>query len=325
MKKAVLLFLFAAVSAIYTYAAPGDSLRALLPQIPGEAFNFIVANDLGRNGYYEQKPIARLMGFTAEHGSIEMIAAAGDVHHFEGVASVHDPLWMTNYELIYDHPELMIDWNAICGNHEYRGNTQAVLDYSHISRRWNAPARYYTMAVKADDGATCRLVFIDTTPLMDRYRNDTLGYPDACKQDMARQLGWIDSVLFHSTENWKIVIGHHPVYADTKKEETERADMQKRLAPVLEKNRVDAYFCGHIHNFQHIKPASSRVHYIVNSAGSLSRSVKATSETLFCSPDAGFSICSVTGGAFTFYFINHQGLEIYRYSIYREQVKTTSL
>ena len=29
-------------------------------------FNFYVANDLGRNGYYDQKPIAELMGQMAE-------------------------------------------------------------------------------------------------------------------------------------------------------------------------------------------------------------------------------------------------------------------
>ena len=32
-------------------------------------FNFYVANDLGRNGYYDQKPIAELMGQMAENGA----------------------------------------------------------------------------------------------------------------------------------------------------------------------------------------------------------------------------------------------------------------
>ena len=32
-------------------------------------FNFYVANDLGRNGYYDQKPIAELMGVMAEYGT----------------------------------------------------------------------------------------------------------------------------------------------------------------------------------------------------------------------------------------------------------------
>ena len=85
--------------------------------------NFYMANDLGRNGYYDQKPIAELMGEMADVIGPECVFAAGDVHHFEGVRSVNDPLWMTNYELIYSHPELMIDWFPILGNHEYRGNT----------------------------------------------------------------------------------------------------------------------------------------------------------------------------------------------------------
>ena len=93
-------------------------------------FNFYVANDLGRNGYYDQKPIAELMGTMAEEIGPEFVVATGDIHHFEGVRSVNDPLWMTNYELIYSHPELMIDWFPVLGNHEYRGNTQSPLDHA---------------------------------------------------------------------------------------------------------------------------------------------------------------------------------------------------
>ncbi|MDR0694162.1 MAG: metallophosphoesterase [Prevotellaceae bacterium] len=312
MKKFFILLLIA----VYT-AAGCDSNRppVALPEVSETAVNFIVANDLGRNGYYEQKPVARLMGYTAENMDIEMVAAAGDIHHFEGVASVSDPLWMTNYELIYDHPDLMIDWNAVCGNHEYRGNTQAVLDYSKVSRRWNAPAKYYTKVISSEDGASCRLVFIDTSPLIDKYRDDPATYPDACKEDADAQLRWIDSVLVHATEKWKIVIGHHPVYAETKKNEDERIDMQNRVAPLLEKHGVDVYFCGHIHNFQHIRPEASGVNYVVNSAGSLARPVKAVDGTLFCSPDEGFTICSVDARSFKFFFINHKGDNIYSYSV----------
>ena len=38
--------------------------------------NFILANDLGRNGYYDQKPIAELMGKMAENVDIEFVVAA---------------------------------------------------------------------------------------------------------------------------------------------------------------------------------------------------------------------------------------------------------
>ena len=215
--------------------------------------NFYLANDLGRNGYYDQKPIAEMMGKMAENIDIEFVVAAGDVHHFEGVRSVNDPLWLTNYELIYSHPDLMLPWYPILGNHEYRGNTQAVIDYSNVSARWRMPARYYTR-VEENDDITIRLVMVDTAPLLDKYRKDTDKYPDACKQDIDKQLAWIDSVLTASKEDWVLVVGHHPIYADTDKNDSERTDLQKRLDSILRKHKnVDMYLCGHIHNFQHIR------------------------------------------------------------------------
>ncbi len=305
--------LFIALSIVLFACNSVEKSNINYPEYADNALNFIVASDLGRNGYYEQKPIAELMGIFTEKVDIEFVAAAGDVHHFNGVASINDPLWMTNYELIYSHPGLMIDWFAICGNHEYRGNTQAVLDYSNVSRRWIAPAKYYTRTFDAGDSTMVRLVFIDTAPLIDKYRNNDNGYPDAVKQDMQQQLNWIDSVLATSTEKWKIVIGHHPVYAETNKELSERTEMQTRVAPILERNGVDIYFCGHIHNFQHIKPAASDVEYVVNSSASLSRKVKTTVDTRFCSDKAGFTVCSVTDNSIEITFVDSKGNIIYTY------------
>lgn len=281
-------------------------------EIPG--FNFIIANDLGRNGYFDQKPIAQAMGEWAGKADIDFVVAAGDVHHFNGVASISDPLWMTNYELIYPHPELMLDWYPILGNHEYRGNTQAVLNYSKVSRRWVMPSRYYTMVKKVDDSISIRLIFIDTTPLIQKYRQQKEEYPDAYKQDEVLQLNFIDSVLSVSNEKWKIVIGHHPIYAQTLKEESERTDLQTRLDPILRKYHVDFYVCGHIHTFQHIRKNDSSINYIVNSSASGSRPVAAIDGTVFCSDKTGFSICSVSNNKFTIFFIDKEGNEIYSFS-----------
>jgi hypothetical protein len=78
------------------------SVWAVFAQGPSEwkalekPLNFYLANDLGRNGYYDQKPIAELMGQMAENVDIEAVVAAGDVHHFEGVRSVNDPFLMVS-------------------------------------------------------------------------------------------------------------------------------------------------------------------------------------------------------------------------------------
>ena len=268
--------------------------------------NFYMANDLGRNGYYDQKPIAELMGVMAEEVGPECVIAAGDVHHFDGIASVDDPLWMTNFELIYTHPELMIAWHPICGNHEYRGNTQAVIDYSRVSRRWEMPARYYTKAF-SEEGTTVRIVWIDTTPLIDKYRQEFTKYPDACQQDIDTQLEWLDATLAAAQEDWVIVVGHHPIYAETSKDDVERLDMQKRVDTILRRHHVDMYLNGHIHNFQHIRVPGSTIDYITNSSASLSRKVKPTDGTVFCSPEPGFSILSASPTALELRMIDKHG------------------
>lgn len=273
--------------------------------------NLIVANDLGRNGYYDQKPVAAMMGRMAENIGIECVVAAGDVHHFEGVRSTSDPLWLTNYELIYDHPELMIPWYAILGNHEYRGNPQAVIDYSHISGRWNMPAPYYTKVLESD-GITLRLVMIDTAPLISKYRRDSEDYPQAGKMEDVRQLAWIDSVLTAAHEDWVIVVGHHPIYADTDKSDSERLDLQKRLDPILRQHKnVDFYICGHIHNFQHIRRPDASFDYVVNTSGSLSRPVRKIEGTRFCSDVTGFSVLTADRKELSLHLIDKKGQVVY--------------
>ena len=275
--------------------------------------NFFMANDLGRNGYYDQRTIADLMGNMAEVIGPECVIAAGDVHHFDGVASVNDPLWMTNYECIYAHPELMIAWHPILGNHEYRGSTQAVLDYGKVSRRWEMLGRYYTKTYE-DNGVSVRLVFIDTTPLIDKYRKDSEKYPDACGQDIEEQLAWLDTTLKNAVEDWVIVIGHHPIYAETPKSKNERLDMQRRVDNILRRNRVDIYAAGHIHNFQHIRVDGSPIDYVVNSSASLSRKVNSISGTRFCDSNSGFSIIAVDKAELNMHFLDKTGKVLYSLS-----------
>ena len=221
---------------------------------------------------------------------------------------------MTNYELIYSHPELMLPWYPVLGNHEYRGNTQAVLDYAQVSRRWMMPARYYTKVFN-EDGCSLRIVFLDTTPLIDSYRADSLMYPDAHQQDREAELNWLDSVLKDAKEDWVICVGHHPIYAETGKKANERLDMQKYLLPVLKRYRnVAVYGCGHIHNFQYIKMPKDQIDYWVNSAAALSRPVKPTQGTVWCDPSSGFSVISVKKDVLNIYAINKEGKVLYTLS-----------
>ena len=186
------------------------------------------------------------------------------------------------------------------------------MDYGKVSRRWMMREKYYTK-VFDHKGTTLRVVFLDTTPLIDSYRKASVKYPDACKQDVEEQLRWLDATLQSAQEDWVVVVGHHPIYAETKKEIAEQEAMQQRVLPILHRyqKKVAMYVCGHIHNFQYITRPSDPIAYVVNSAGALSRKVKATEGTQFCSPATGFAVLSATKQELCLHMIDKEGKALY--------------
>ena len=105
-----------------------------------------------------------------------------------------------------------------------------------------------------------------------------------------------------------VVVGHHPIVAQTPKDDSERADLQSRLLPVIRRyGNVDMYVCGHIHNFQHLKSGNDGIDYVVNSAGALARKVKAIDGTIFCSPEPGFAVVAASKKTLYLYMIDKNG------------------
>lgn len=268
--------------------------------------NIFWASDLDRGGCYDQKVIANLMGEMAGKIKPECIISTGDTHHGNGVKSVTDDDWQEHLVDMYNHHNLAkLDWWAVAGNHEYRGNSQALIDYSKVNPRWHMPAKYYTTVFKKG-GATIRFVMLDTTPLIEKYRMDK-SYPDAALQDHEAQLEWLDKVLSEATEDWVIVAGHHPVYADTKKNKSEREDMKSAINGILRKHKVAMYICGHIHNFQHIRRKGYDIDYLVNSSASWARDVKRTKDMKYCSDETGFSVITASKKRLSVHMIDKNG------------------
>ena len=267
--------------------------------------NFLLVSDVGRGGCFDQKVIANTMGEVAKYTKPRAIIATGDTHHGKGVKSVNDSHWQSNYEAVYTHPKLQIDWYAALGNHEYQSNPTALIDYSKINPRWHFPKRYYTTVFKRG-GVTIRFVMLDTTPMIDRFR--AVKNPEARQQDYNEQLEWLDGVLKEAKEDWVIVAGHHPIYAQTHKKEAEREDMQNRLNSVLcNHSNVDVYLCGHVHSFQHFRTKDSDIDYVVNTSGGMGREVKQMKGTQYCSSSSGFSMLSASKKRLAIYMIDKNG------------------
>ena len=269
-----------------------------------EEVNFLWASDLGRNGCFDQQVIANLMCDVAKKVKPECIISTGDTHHGSGVKSVDDPRWKTNYEDIYS--KLKVDWYAVLGNHEYQGEPQALIDYSKVNPRWNMPSRYYTKVFKRG-GVSVRLVMLDTTPMIERFRTSEK-YSNAGLQNYKEQLEWLDKTLSEATEDWVLVMGHHPIHAYTKKPKSERTDMRNNVDKILRQHdNVAMYLCGHIHSFQHLRDKKSNIDYVITSSAAQSRDVKTTKRTIYCSPEAGFSVISASKSTLCVHMIDKNG------------------
>ena len=269
--------------------------------------NLFLVSDLGREGCHYQQVVASLMNDMAAKVKPMAIVATGDTHHGNGVKSTKDNDWQQNFENIYNLPRLKsLDWYAAIGNHEYRGSTQALIDYSKVNPHWKMGGRYYTTVFRKGS-TSVRLVIVDTTPMIDKYRENAK-YADAAEQDKEAQLQWLDDVLSKAKEDWVIVAGHHPIHADTKKNKIERTNMRNTLDEVLRNHsKVDIYLCGHIHNFQHLRDKKCNIDYVVNTSGAESRSVRQTKRTIYCSGECGFSLLTANKRELTLYMVDKSG------------------
>lgn len=267
-----------------------------------DALHFLVIGDWGRNGQEGQAETSGRLAAAARKLDAEFVISTGDNFYPAGVASVSDPHWQSSFEQVYTDHALQVEWNAVLGNHDYRGNPQAEVDYTKLSRRWQMPARWYTKTVEAgeDSGVQAQFFYIDTTALIGEYRLQPWKY-DLSGQDADAQLRWLEAELKKSTARWKFVVGHHPIYTVGKRKKAAgggiEKDLEQRLLPLLEQHRVQAYLAGHEHDLQVIRRPGGTVTHLVSGAGSETRPLGVPDPKdgrLFAAATAGFMALALT-------------------------------
>lgn len=289
-------------------------------QIPDKALNFLVIGDWGRCGEYYQQDVANQLAAASMSGKASFIISTGDNFYPSGVASVEDPLWTQSFENIYHQYALQKPWYVVLGNHDYKINPQAEVDYSKRSARWIMPSRYYTQKVEINGDSTKKIlfVFIDSNPFISKYYSAGDYKMQVKTQDTAAQIKWINTVLAEkdSTVIWKIVVGHHPLYTSGKRiKSPETLEFRKRFEPLLQKYKVNAYICGHEHQLEYLKP-EGLTHHFISGAGSEAREVNGElSESKFKASDHGFMLFSVTDQSLLMQVINWQGSILFRHNI----------
>jgi len=291
----------------------GLGLAAALPAaraVPaGEgSLSFLAVGDWGREGAYHQRDVAIQMAASARELDARFVVSVGDNFYEDGVTSVDDPAWRKSFEEIYDAPSLQVPWHVALGNHDYRGNVEAQIDYSARSPRWRLPSRWYSFEERAPDGTRVELFVTDTTPLINFYYGDpaTRKALEDQRRDAPVQLAWLDEALGRSTAHWKIVLGHHPVYSGWIEPGRRLSaanpyfelrtlggtpDLIARLDPILRRHRVPLYLNGHNHDLQHVRMGTTD--FVCTGAGSKIGTFCDRGGADFCALRSGFVAVTV--------------------------------
>lgn len=284
-------------------------------QLLDDSLNFIVMGDFGRNGQYFQKEVAEQMGKAAMTLESEFTVVVGDNFYPNGVQSTTDHQWISSFENIYTNHGLYENWYVALGNHDYRGNIQAQIDYSKISRRWKMPSNYYSKTFELEDGNKVLMVVMDTNPFIDSYhKKGSDMYENIIAQDTIAQKKWLAETLNASDKSikWKIVVGHHPLYSGGKrKESADTRSFENKFAGLFDQYKVDAYLCGHEHDLQVIKPKGRFTTQFLSGAGCEVRPTGKREGTLYAFSEPGFMAFSITNKKLLVQAVNEKGKIIF--------------
>ncbi len=139
-----------------------------------------------------------------------------------------------------------VKFQACLGNHDIRtANGEKQLEYPGF----NMKGRYYTFS----------------RGLVQFFALDTNG-----NADWKNQLSWLEQELSRSKATWKIVFGHHPIYASGFY--GSNPAFIKTFTPLFQKYGVQLYINGHEHHYERTRAINGTT-YLICGAGAGNRPV----------------------------------------------------
>ena len=272
------------------------------PAAPAGSSEFLVLGDWGRGGDKGQKQVAAAMAAWADARPLRFVVSTGDNFYEDGVASVTDPKWKASFEDVYTARSLQVPWFVSLGNHDYRGNVEAQVDYAKTSPRWRMPGRYFTVTEALADGTRLQLFVLDTSPFLDTYRS-LVSRTKVGGQDPAVQRAWLEKELAASTADWKVVVGHHAIYSCGPHGDS--AELVRGLVPLFDRAGVALYVNGHDHGLQDLVVGGR--HYVTSGAGSEVTRVAPDGRTRWAAAVNGFVAVAVARDTLVLKFVDVSG------------------
>lgn len=224
--------------------------------------SFLAVGDWGGDSDHQPTTAAQVstaygMSRIAANTSAQGVLLLGDNFYYDGVSSPSSTRFKQTFEDVYTVAEFkQLPFHVIAGNHDYRGNVNAQLQYKDSSGRWQFPSLWYNLPFSFTSSSgkrrTVQFLMIDTVNLAGNS-------DDVCKgcvllgpengSSAEKQWAWIADQLRSSTADFLWVAGHYPIFSAGDDGTTHV--LVERLLPLLKQHGAH-YIDGHEHMLEHI-------------------------------------------------------------------------
>jgi predicted MPP superfamily phosphohydrolase len=218
---------------VQAFQSPAESpLR--LPNRDG-SLKFAVLGDFG-TGVQRQYQLAEQMATLRKRFQYELVVTVGD--NLYGSERPQD--FQKKFEIPYKPLlEAGVKFYASLGNHDAREQ--------RYYKQFNMEGKlYYTFKPKTN----VRFFALDST------------YPEP------EQIKWLDKELAASSDDWKIVYFHHPLYSSGDRHGSDLR-LREAVEPLFLKYNVSVVLTGHDHFYERVKPQMGIAYFVVGSGGQL--------------------------------------------------------
>jgi hypothetical protein len=225
--------------------APEVTLRPEAWEIGPDRFRFAAIGDNGSGGR-QAMAVAERMARTYAGDPFPLVALLGDICYYGNFGD--------RYEEVFRRPmgpllDAGVGFELAIGNHDaaLRHSDEGIEEIEAELRLLGTPSRYYTTTHGPAD-----FFYLDSS------------IPGVFGPGSSTQWEWLDDSLASATNQWKIVLLHHPLYSSGRHGSTVGA--RERLEPILRRHHVDLVLAGHDHHYERTHPRDG-VTYVVSGGG----------------------------------------------------------
>lgn len=223
---------------------------------------FVSVADTG-TGDKGQYAVAGAMDVYHKQKPYDLVVLAGDNIYNNGEIEKISAVFERPYKTLLKQG---VKFQACLGNHDIRtANGDPQVKYAGF----NMKGRYYTFKREA-----VQFFALDTNS----------------NANWKNQLLWLEKELSLSNAHWKVVFGHHPIYASG--HYGSNPEFIKIFTPLFQKYGVQVYINGHEHHYERTRAINGTT-YLITGAGAGSRPVGRSEWTEYSAQKLSFAVYEV--------------------------------